>query len=679
MTVKYKTVITKAGAIKLAAATVPNGKKVNFTAMAIGDGGGTLPVPDASQTKLVNEVWRHTLNKISQDNKHQNYVIAELLIPPETGGFWMREMGLYDDTGTLIAVGNMAESYKPELAEGSGRAQTVRMVIMVSDIESVELTIDTSMVMATQDYVDDKLAEHEKSRRHPDATLTEKGFTQLSSATDSMAESLAATPKAVKAAYDLANGKYTAQDATTAQKGIVQLSSATDSASETLAATPKAVKTAYDLANGKYTAQDATTAQKGIVQLSSATDSTSETLAATPKAVKSVSDAVTAVKNSLGTAAGKNVQESRDDITPGRVLVNGGALALRTVAAKAGTAIADASALPANSVSFCYADAAYSPGYEATILDVGGLGGDGYRVQYAASYSDGGKRLKFRTLNADNGYWGSWTNVITNYGGSVDYLDGARYYATKPESWQGGGAFANQYNDGSAPFFVGGYTTPKDTSVYLPIVKGTSQTNYYGYGAAVSFGILRSGNADFGAAIIQILGDNGTGSIYSFNANGDFNSPGQVSSGGNIVAGQGLYESGGAVRAYSSNNPPTQYALKDWITTVGLSSNNPAYPYMRQESSGAVIYLASQDWVNGSFATHAWTIANFGMVNGIRRGGQQLQNPTDAWFGNWESPAGCVVTGITMDGRSDGRKLGVYYRQMQYFNIQSQTWINIGD
>ncbi|EEJ8307153.1 phage tail protein [Salmonella enterica subsp. enterica] len=251
MTVKYKTVITKAGAIKLAAATVPNGKKVNFTAMAIGDGGGTLPVPDANQTKLVNEVWRYKLNKISQDNKHQNYVVAELLIPPETGGFWMREMGLYDDTGTLIAVGNMAESYKPKLEEGSGRAQTVRMVIMVSDIESVELTIDTSTVMATQDYVDDKLAEHEQSRRHPDATLTAKGFTQLSSATDSESETLAATPKAVKAAYDLANGKYTSQDATTAQKGIVQLSSATDSVSEALAATSKAVKIAMENASAR--------------------------------------------------------------------------------------------------------------------------------------------------------------------------------------------------------------------------------------------------------------------------------------------------------------------------------------------------------------------------------------------------------------------------------------------
>ncbi|RLW79345.1 phage tail protein [Escherichia coli] len=286
MSTKFRTVITTAGAAKLAAATAPGGRKVNITTMAVGDGGGKLPVPDAGQTGLIHEVWRHALNKISQDKRNSNYIIAELVIPPEVGGFWMRELGLYDDAGTLIAVANMAESYKPALAEGSGRSQTCRMVIIVSSVTSVALTIDTTTVMATQDYVDDKIAEHEQSRRHPDASLTAKGFTQLSSATNSTSETLAATPKAVKAAYDLANGKYTAQDATTARKVLVQLSSATNSTSETLAATPKAVKAAYDLANGKYTAQDATTARKGLVQLSSATNSDSETLAATPKAVK---------------------------------------------------------------------------------------------------------------------------------------------------------------------------------------------------------------------------------------------------------------------------------------------------------------------------------------------------------------------------------------------------------
>ncbi len=287
---KFKTVITDTGAKKLAQAAAPDGKPVRLTHMAVGDGGGTLPTPDSKQTRLVHEVWRHTVNRVILDATHQNRIIAELVIPPETGGFWIREIGVFDEHGDLIAVGNTAESYKPTVAEGSGRAQTFRTILTVSSTATVALTVDNTMVMATVDYVDDKLKEHEQSRRHPDASLTAKGFVQLSSATNSVSETQAATPKAVKAAYDLANAKYTAQDATTAQKGIVQLSSATNSVSETQAATPKAVKAAYDLANAKYTAQDATTAQKGIVQLSSATNSTSETLAATSKAVKAVMD-----------------------------------------------------------------------------------------------------------------------------------------------------------------------------------------------------------------------------------------------------------------------------------------------------------------------------------------------------------------------------------------------------
>ena len=287
---KFKTVITDTGAKKLAQAAAPDGKPVCLTHMAVGDGGGTLPTPDSKQTRLVHEVWRHTVNRVILDATHQNRIIAELLIPPETGGFWIREIGVFDENGDLIAVGNTAESYKPIVAEGSGRAQTFRTILTVSSTATVALTVNNTMVMATVDYVDDKLKEHEQSRRHPDASLTAKGFVQLSSATNSVSETQAATPKAVKAAYDLANGKYTAQDASTTRKGLVQLSSATNSTSETQAATPKAVKAAYDLANAKYTAQDATTAQKGIVQLSSATNSTSETLAATSKAVKAVMD-----------------------------------------------------------------------------------------------------------------------------------------------------------------------------------------------------------------------------------------------------------------------------------------------------------------------------------------------------------------------------------------------------
>ncbi|MBB7630055.1 phage tail protein [Escherichia coli] len=289
MTVKYYAILTNQGAARLANATML-GSKLNLTQMAVGDANGVLPTPDPAQTKLINQKRIAPLNLLSVDPNNQSQIIAEQIIPENEGGFWIREIGLYDDEGVLIAVANCPETYKPQLQEGSGRTQTIRMILVVTNTEAITLKIDPAVVLATRKYVDDKISEHEQSRRHPDASLTAKGFTQLSSATNSTSETLAAIPKAVKAAYDLANGKYTAQDATTARKGLVQLSSATNSTSETLAATPKAVKAAYDLANGKYTAQNATTTQKGLVQLSSATNSTSETLAATPKAVKAAYD-----------------------------------------------------------------------------------------------------------------------------------------------------------------------------------------------------------------------------------------------------------------------------------------------------------------------------------------------------------------------------------------------------
>ncbi|MDF6145647.1 phage tail protein, partial [Escherichia coli] len=301
MTVKYYAILTNQGAARLANATLL-GSKLNLTQMAVGDANGVLPTPDPAQTKLINQKRIAPLNLLSVDPNNQSQIIAEQIIPENEGGFWIREIGLYDDEGVLIAVANCPETYKPQLQEGSGRTQTIRMILVVTNTEAITLKIDPSVVLATRKYVDDKISEHEQSRRHPDASLTAKGFTQLSSATNSTSETLAATPKAVKIAYDLANGKYTAQDATTARKGLVQLSSATSSTSETQAATPKAVKAAYDLAAGKAPVSHthpwsqitdvpaASLTVKGTVQLSSATNSTSETQAATPKAVKAVYD-----------------------------------------------------------------------------------------------------------------------------------------------------------------------------------------------------------------------------------------------------------------------------------------------------------------------------------------------------------------------------------------------------
>lgn len=573
MTVKYKTVITKAGAEKLAAATVPNGKKVNFTAMAVGDGGGTLPVPDAGQTKLVNEVWRHALNKISQDNKKRNYVIAELLIPPEAGGFWMREMGLYDDTGTLIAVGNMAESYKPLLEEGSGRAQTVRMVIMVSDIASVELSIDTSTVMATQEYVDEKLEEHEQSRRHPDATLTAKGFTQLSSATDSTSETLAATPKAVKAvsnevktlesslgdaAFRNVAGQSTAELIPVGYKGIftsetyhgpIDFSTYAFVVGESLF-----IDTRYSFNNPPFLNQDfyfitvinATGPAQGgrvnrpLIQFVSYSNSA----------------AIYAIREDDGTTISwRYFQTLKFDEGTQNVTIPGNVKALNG----------------------------------GVQLSQNAIGIRGIGNKHLSFFDQGGKEMGLVYASDDKVLHlraGGGPAININSNGTLEVpgpVGGADYYQTNPSGasgWYGAGSFAGQYSN-SAPFLIPlRYSTPKGVSIYLPLIKGLSQTDYHGYGSAVSFGILRSGVGDFGSAIIQVIGDNGSGAILAFNASGrldvpsqvysggrvdaagDINSAaniyasGQLNSGGNIVAGQGVFESGGQVRVYSSNNPP---------------------------------------------------------------------------------------------------------------------------
>ncbi|CDL87332.1 phage tail protein [Xenorhabdus cabanillasii] len=204
MSTKYFALLTQLGADKLANAAAL-GTKIEITHMAVGDGGGSLPTPDTKQTKLINEKRRAAINTLSIDPKNTNQIIAEQVIPENEGGWWIREIGLFDKDGILIAVGNCAETYKPQLQEGSGRTQTIRMILIVSSADAVTLKVDPSVILATREYVDDSIKKHANSRNHPDATLKEKGFVILSSAVDSNSETHAATPKSVKAAYDLAN------------------------------------------------------------------------------------------------------------------------------------------------------------------------------------------------------------------------------------------------------------------------------------------------------------------------------------------------------------------------------------------------------------------------------------------------------------------------------------------
>ncbi|EJR4033305.1 phage tail protein [Escherichia coli] len=158
MTVKYYAILTNQGAARLANATML-GSKLNLTQMAVGDANGVLPTLDPAQTKLINQKRIAPLNLLSVDPNNQSQIIAEQIIPENEGGFWIREIGLYDDEGVLIAVANCPETYKPQLQEGSGRTQTIRMILVVTNTEAITLKIDPSVVLATRKYVDDEVLE----------------------------------------------------------------------------------------------------------------------------------------------------------------------------------------------------------------------------------------------------------------------------------------------------------------------------------------------------------------------------------------------------------------------------------------------------------------------------------------------------------------------------------------
>ncbi|EDR7442827.1 phage tail protein [Salmonella enterica subsp. enterica serovar Hato] len=158
MSAKFYTLLTEIGAAKLASAAAL-GVPLKITHMAVGDGGGVLPTPSAQQTALVAEKRRAALNMLYIDPQNSSQIIAEQVIPETEGGWWIREVGLFDETGALIAVGNCPESYKPQLTEGSGRTQTVRMVLITSSTDNITLKIDPAVVLATRKYVDDKALE----------------------------------------------------------------------------------------------------------------------------------------------------------------------------------------------------------------------------------------------------------------------------------------------------------------------------------------------------------------------------------------------------------------------------------------------------------------------------------------------------------------------------------------
>ena len=619
MAQKYKAVLTKIGAAKIAAATA-GGTKINLTQMAVGDGGGTLPTPDPAQTELIAEKHRAALNKVIVDPKHKNYLVAELVIPPEIGGFWMRELGLYDEVGALIAVSNMAESYKPLLSEGSGRAQTLRMVVIVSDMDTVNLLIDSSTVLATQEYVDDKLLEHEQSRRHPDATLKEKGFTQLSSATNSNSEALAATPKAVKVVYDLANGKYTAQDATTNQKGIVQLSSATNSTSETLAATPKAVKAAY------VKALEADKKAQTADDNAGKANENANTRLEKNKNLSDLNDKPQARKNlELGTAATSNVQKSITDNTPNALMINGA-----WGVGASGVGMVDSDILSPTSIG----NAFFNQGGGASNNHFGGYG-TGVHLSYGSS-GDGSQRMTANLFVDSTGNLSvEWLAVNKNNGAvAVQRIQKLYGPLNKPSAT----------DVRAIPFFGG-------------ISAGTNLNTLTGHGIwfnptnanaslALNYPSTRAGS-------LLVLQDAGVTQIYT-----EYQGGSQFRRG--FYAGAWSPWRVGYDSGYKPTPDDANAIAQDGCRVAGFVNSNKDSPYMRHKDSNAVVQLLPT------------SIADSRFVQNVRLGTRATTASYPQFF---EVPTGCVITGFDVAGDSNA-SVTAYYRPIQIY--LNGVWRTVG-
>lgn len=404
MSAKFYTLLTDIGAAKLASAAAL-GVPLKITQMAVGDGGGVLPTPSAQQTALVAEKRRASLNMLYIDPQNSSQIIAEQVIPETEGGWWIREVGLFDDTGALIAVGNCPESYKPQLAEGSGRTQTVRMVLITSSTDNITLKIDPAVVLATRKYVDDKVLElkvyvDELMAKHLAAADPHTQYAPKESPT------LTGTPKAPTALA----GNNSTQIANTAfvQAVVTALNNAlalkAPLASPALTGAPTAPTAAQTVNN----TQVATTAfvKSAIAALVASSPAALDTLNELAEALGNDPNFATTMTNAL---AGKQPLDdtltslsgkSISDLLQYLGLENATKAVIHT-----GKIIADLNAPPKNSTGFAYQAAQNSPGFNATVLTVDSIEGS-YDIQIAIGYNP--LKFAFRAYSGDAKVWLNW-------------------------------------------------------------------------------------------------------------------------------------------------------------------------------------------------------------------------------------------------------------------------------
>lgn len=469
---QYSAVFTTYGTQQLAKA-IANNKPLTATHFAVGDGNGNAVTVSASQERLVNEKYRATVSAVSLDPRNNKQVIFELTIPEDIGGFYIREMGVFDENNKLVAYANCPESFKPTLASGSGKVQVMRMILLVASSNAVTLTVDDSVIFVTRGQLtphtitatsSNGFDQNGHSHEIDKASTTKAGIVQLTSDTGLDSENLGLTAKAGKvlaqgiAALRLALNNYIPNS---------KKSSRVDSNSTDDVATPKAVKAAYDKGVEAKQAADGAqrTANDGVAKANAAQNS---------------ADNAQRAANSANDNADTRVAKSGDTMTGNLTVPN--------------LIVND----PANNNNFVQI------GDDTKLIDV-----------------DMGHTVGLQTTDNANDAYIAYGVTKKRFG-----FDGANFKADSgiAAQWyqadaKGHGAFGNQWRDKTAPYVVNN-PNANGSNIYFPFLKGFNSNGSL-YGTAFSFGYMTPGHIDqFGSGVIHLIEDNGNEKYWWFDRDG---------------------------------------------------------------------------------------------------------------------------------------------------------------
>ncbi|EAP2578714.1 phage tail protein [Salmonella enterica] len=539
MSAKFYTLLTEIGAAKLASAAAL-GVPLKITHMAVGDGGGVLPTPSAQQTALVAERRRAALNMLYIDPQNNSQIIAEQVIPETEGGWWIREVGLFDETGALIAVGNCPESYKPQLTEGSGRTQTVRMVLITSSTDNITMKIDPAVVLATRKYVDDKELElkvyvDDLMAKHLAAPDPHSQYAQKDSPTLTGIPKVP-TPAAGNSTKQIANTEFVASS----------IAAMVDSA-------PAALDTLNELAAALGNDPNFATTMINALAGKQPLDNTLTNLSG-----KDIAGLLTylGLGETAKQAAGA-VQKTGDEMSGKLTLPQTSSFGVNTNNTLGGSSIAI--------------------GDNDT-----GLKGNG----------DG--NLAFMANNVLAGYFNE--NELQH---SKKMLT-KNFQALVDNNWpEGAGGFSGQLSS-EAPFSVPMVHRQNNDNNFFPLLKGKVSLES-GYPVAASFGILTSGNTNFPQIAIHAKTDfDVNDKIWVFDvATGEFRAPGRITATEILLSGKSrvgpdgnLYGDvwGGWLNDFLINN----YNRKN---TASLAD----YGWVRDESTGFIMQWGTLGSSNGTY------------------------------------------------------------------------------